>query len=79
MVDDNPDWHYDAAQNGHLSGKSIYVNADGHLYAISVKDPFEVAPGQTVDMAASAMWQGLTATASRYSRWPRTRHGCVPA
>lgn len=63
VVDDNPDWHYDAAQNGHLSGKSIYVNADGHLYVISVKDPFEVAPGQTVDMGASAMWQGLTATA----------------
>ncbi|MBE5500474.1 hypothetical protein [Mycobacteroides abscessus] len=63
VVDDNPDWHYDAAQNGHLSGKSIYVNADGHLYVISVKDPFEVAPGQTVDMGASAMWQGLAATA----------------
>lgn len=61
VVEDNPDWHYDATQNGHLSGKSIYVNADGHLYAISIKDPFEVAPGQIVDMAASAMWQGITA------------------
>ncbi|KPG13823.1 hypothetical protein [Mycobacteroides immunogenum] len=60
VVEDNPDWHYDPAQNGHLSGKSIYVNADGHLHAIST-DPFDVAPGQIVDMAASAMWQGLTA------------------
>ncbi|WP_232784694.1 hypothetical protein [Mycobacteroides chelonae] len=61
VVEDNPDWHYDATQNGHLSGKSIYVNADGHLYAVSVKDAFEVAAGQIVDVAASAMWQGLTA------------------
>nr|WP_286142217.1 hypothetical protein [Mycobacterium sp. D16Q16] len=61
VVEDNPDWHFDATQSGHLSGKSIYVNADGHLYAISVKDSFEVAPGQIVDMAASAMWQGVTA------------------
>ncbi|MFD6197181.1 hypothetical protein ACFWE3_10805 [Mycobacteriaceae bacterium NPDC060252] len=63
VVEANPDWHYDAAQNGHLSGKSIYVNADGHLYAISVKDSFEVAAGQIVDVAASAMWQGVTAAA----------------
>lgn len=63
VVEDNPDWHYDGAQNGHLSGKSIYVNTDGHLYAISIKDPFEVAPGQIVDMAGSAMWQSLTAAA----------------
>ncbi|WP_236743262.1 hypothetical protein [Mycobacteroides franklinii] len=63
VVEGNPFWHFDAAQNGHLSGKSIFVNADGHLYAISIKDPFEVAPGQTVDVAASAMWQGLTAAA----------------
>ncbi|SHR34581.1 hypothetical protein [Mycobacteroides abscessus] len=61
VVEDNPDWHFDATQNGHLSGKSIYVNADGQLYAISIKDSFEVAPGQIVDMAASAMWQGITA------------------
>lgn len=61
VVEDNPDWRFDATQNGHLSGKSIYVNADGHLYVISIKDPFEVAPGQIVDMAASAMWQGVTA------------------
>ncbi|ANN98208.1 hypothetical protein [Mycobacteroides abscessus] len=61
VVEDNPDWHYDATQNGHLSGKSIYVNADGHLYTISVKDAFEVAAGQIVDVAASAMWRGLTA------------------
>ncbi|MDM2398175.1 hypothetical protein PP613_03975 [Mycobacteroides abscessus] len=63
MVEDNPYWRFDAAQNGHLSGKSIYVNADGHTYAISIKDPFNVAAGQTVDIAASAMWQGVTATA----------------
>ncbi|PVA66220.1 hypothetical protein DDJ87_08845 [Mycobacteroides abscessus] len=63
VVEDNPDWHYDATQNGHLSGKSIYVNADGHLYSISVKDSFEVAAGQIVDVAASAMWQGVTAAA----------------
>ncbi|WP_423487883.1 hypothetical protein [Mycobacteroides sp. PCS013] len=62
-VEDNPHWHYDAGQNGHLSGKSIYVNANGNAYAISVKDPFEVAPGQIVDMAGSAMWQSLTAAA----------------
>ncbi|WP_235659932.1 hypothetical protein [Mycobacteroides abscessus] len=60
MVEDNPYWRFDAAQNGHLSGKSIYLNADGQLHAISVKDPFEVAAGQIVDVAASAMWQGLT-------------------
>lgn len=63
VVEDNPYWHYDALQNGHLSGKSLYVNADGNAYAISVKDPFDVAPGQTIDMAASAMWQGLSAAA----------------
>ncbi|WP_109862121.1 hypothetical protein [Mycobacteroides chelonae] len=63
VVEDNPHWHYDALQNGHLSGKSLYVNADGNAYAISVKDPFDVAPGQTIDMAASAMWQGLSAAA----------------
>lgn len=63
VVEDNPYWHYDALQNGHLSGKSLYVNANGNAYAISVKDPFDVAPGQTIDMAASAMWQGLSATA----------------
>lgn len=63
VVEANPDWHYDATQNGHLSGKSIYVNADGQLYAISVKDSFEVAAGQVVDVAASAMWQGVTAAA----------------
>lgn len=63
VLEDNPDWHYDATQNGHLSGKSIYVNADGHLYSISVKDSFEVAAGQIVDVAASAMWQGVTAAA----------------
>lgn len=63
VVEANPDWHFDATQNGHLSGKSIYVNADGQLYAISVKDSFEVAAGQIVDVAASAMWQGVTAAA----------------
>ncbi|MBF9328473.1 hypothetical protein [Mycobacteroides chelonae] len=63
VVEANPDWHFDASQNGHLSGKSIYVNADGQLYAISVKDSFEVAAGQIVDVAASAMWQGVTAAA----------------
>ncbi|SKF91071.1 hypothetical protein [Mycobacteroides abscessus] len=63
VVEDNPYWHYDALQNGHLSGKSLYVNANGNAYAISVKDPFDVAPGQTIDMAASAMWQGLSAAA----------------
>lgn len=63
VVEDNPYWHYDALQNGHISGKSLYVNADGNAYAISVKDPFDVAPGQTIDMAASAMWQGLAAAA----------------
>ncbi|MGV0663659.1 hypothetical protein ABQE46_12740 [Mycobacteroides chelonae] len=63
VVEDNPYWHYDALQNGHISGKSLYVNADGNAYTISVKDPFDVAPGQTIDMAASAMWQGLSAAA----------------
>ncbi|SIH17062.1 bacteriophage membrane protein [Mycobacteroides abscessus subsp. abscessus] len=63
VVEDNPYWHYDALQNGHISGKSLYVNANGNAYAISVKDPFDVAPGQTIDMAASAMWQGLSAAA----------------
>lgn len=63
MVEDNPYWRFDAAQNGHLSGKSLYVNANGQFYAISIKDPFNVAAGQTVDIAASAMWQGVTATA----------------
>lgn len=63
VVEDNPYWHYDALQNGHLSGKSLYVNANGNAYAISVKDPFDVAPGQSIDMAASAMWHGLSAAA----------------
>lgn len=61
VVEDNPYWHFDAAQDGHLSGKSLYVDATGTEYALSIKDPFDVAPGQTVDMAASAMWQGVTA------------------
>lgn len=63
MVEDNPYWRFDAAQNGHLSGKSIYLNADGQLHAISIKDPFNVAAGQAVDISASAMWQGVSATA----------------
>ncbi|WP_236743225.1 hypothetical protein [Mycobacteroides franklinii] len=63
VVEDNPYWHYDPGQNGHLSGKSIYLTADGHAYAISVKDPFDVAPRQTIDAAVSAMWQGLSAVA----------------
>ncbi|BAP98791.1 hypothetical protein [Mycobacteroides abscessus] len=61
MVEDNPYWRFDAAQNGHLSGKSIYLNADGQLHAISIKDPFNVAAGQAVDISASAMWQGVSA------------------
>lgn len=63
MVESNPDWHFDPAQNGHLSGKSIYVTANGIEHAISLKDSFDVAPGQTVDVAASAMWQGVKAVA----------------
>ncbi|MGH3954889.1 MAG: hypothetical protein ACRDTI_12705 [Mycobacterium sp.] len=63
VVEDNPYWHFDALRNGHLSGKSLYVTADGNAYVISVKDPFDVAPGQTIDLAVSAMWQGIVAVA----------------
>lgn len=62
VVEDNPEWHYDANQNGHLSGKSIYTTADGVEHAISIKEPFEVAPGQTVDIPASVMWSSVTAS-----------------
>ncbi|SLC02141.1 hypothetical protein [Mycobacteroides abscessus] len=61
-VTDNPFWDWDSVMPGFISGGSIRANANG-TQQVMRSEPFEVFPGQTLELRAAAQWTGASAIA----------------
>lgn len=61
-VTDNPYFDWDSVMPGFISGGSIRATANGTQQVLRT-EPFEVFPGQTLELRAAAQWAGASATA----------------
>ncbi|SLF39231.1 hypothetical protein [Mycobacteroides abscessus] len=61
-VTDNPYFDWDSVMPGFISGGSIRATANGTQQVLRT-EPFEVFPGQTLELRAAAQWTGASATA----------------
>ncbi|WP_307830966.1 hypothetical protein [Mycobacteroides abscessus] len=61
-VTDNPYFDWDSVTPGFISGGSIRATANGTQQVLRT-EPFEVFPGQTLELRAASQWTGASATA----------------
>ncbi|MEX3756347.1 hypothetical protein ABFW00_10955 [Mycobacteroides abscessus] len=61
-VEDNPFFQWDSVMPGFISGGSIRAIANGTQQVLRT-EPFEVFPGQTLELRAASQWTGASATA----------------
>ncbi|SIE44224.1 Bacteriophage protein [Mycobacteroides abscessus subsp. abscessus] len=61
-VEDNPFFQWDSVMPGFISGGSIRASANGTQQVLRT-EPFEVFPGQTLELRAASQWTGASATA----------------
>ncbi|SLD71885.1 Bacteriophage protein [Mycobacteroides abscessus subsp. massiliense] len=61
-VEDNPFFQWDSVTPGFISGGSIRATANGTQQVLRT-EPFEVFPGQTLELRAASQWTGASATA----------------
>ncbi|CPR79123.1 hypothetical protein [Mycobacteroides abscessus] len=62
-VKTNPFWSWDSVMPGWLSGGSIRASANGTQQVLRKDNPFDVFPGQVLNLRAGARWTGFTAAA----------------
>lgn len=60
-VTDNPFFDWDSVMPGFISGGSIRATANGTQQVLRT-EPFEVFPGQTLELRAASQWTGASAT-----------------
>lgn len=61
-VEDNPFFQWDSVMPGFISGGSIRASANGTQQVLRT-EPFQVFPGQTLELRAASQWTGASATA----------------
>lgn len=61
-VEGNPFFQWDSVMPGFISGGSIRATANG-TQQVMRSEPFEVFPGQTLELRAASQWTGASATA----------------
>lgn len=61
-VANNPDWAWDAAVPGHLSGGSVRTSATSAVKVLR-SNLIQVVKGQTMDLQVFAKWSGMAAAA----------------
>lgn len=61
-VEDNPFFQWDSVMPGFISGGSVRAIANGTQQVLRT-EPFEVFPGQTLELRAASQWTGASATA----------------
>ncbi|WP_394334194.1 glycine-rich domain-containing protein [Mycobacteroides abscessus] len=61
-VEDNPFFQWDSVMPGFISGGSIRASANGTQQVLRT-EPFEVFPGQKLELRAASQWTGASATA----------------